>query len=169
MLFYEPPFNVQNCRGFCSRKVKIPYQQDGFERSYEVALMDFENPLNNQYLCVNQYTVVEKNQNKRPDVLLFVNGLPLVVIELKNATDENEKIPLVAPPVNDSVENFPTRVYTTLDGDVVGIDNFANREEWNDKAGYGGYLGWDNYSDYRKETRAPRKDDNFPKTFVIVL
>ena len=70
-------------------KVKIPYQQDGFERSYEVALVDFENPLNNEFLCVNQYTIVEKNQNKRPDVLLFVNGLPLVVIELKNAADEN--------------------------------------------------------------------------------
>jgi len=70
-------------------KVKIPYQQDGFERSYEVALMDFEKPSNNEYLCVNQYTIVEKNQNKRPDVLLFVNGLPLVVIELKNAADEN--------------------------------------------------------------------------------
>ena len=70
-------------------KVKIPYQQDGFERSYEVALMDFENPLNNEFLCVNQYTIVEKNQNKRPDILLFVNGLPLVVIELKNAADEN--------------------------------------------------------------------------------
>ena len=70
-------------------KVKIPYQQDGFERSYEVALMDFKNPLNNEFLCVNQYTIVEKNQNKRPDVLLFINGLPLVVIELKNAADEN--------------------------------------------------------------------------------
>jgi type I restriction enzyme R subunit len=70
-------------------KVKIPYQQDGFERSYEVTLIDFEKPLNNEFLCVNQYTIVEKNQNKRPDVLLFVNGLPLVVIELKNAADEN--------------------------------------------------------------------------------
>ena len=42
-------------------KVKIPYQQDGFERSYEVALVDFKNTLNNQYLVVNQYTIVEKN------------------------------------------------------------------------------------------------------------
>jgi len=73
-------------------KVKIPYQQDGFERSYEVALIDFENPQNNEFLCVNQYTIVEKNQNKRPDVLLFVNGLPLVIIELKNAADENATI-----------------------------------------------------------------------------
>lgn len=70
-------------------KVKIPYQQDGFERSYEVALIDFENPLNNEFLCINQYSIVENNQNKRPDLLLFVNGLPLVVIELKNAADEN--------------------------------------------------------------------------------
>ena len=60
-------------------KVKIPYQQDGFERSYEVALIDFKNPFNNTFLVVNQYTIVEKNQNKRPDVLLFINGLPLVV------------------------------------------------------------------------------------------
>jgi type I restriction enzyme, R subunit len=70
-------------------KVKIPYQQDGFERSYEVALIDFENPLNNEFLCINQYTIVEKNQNKRPDILLFVNGIPLVIVELKNAADEN--------------------------------------------------------------------------------
>jgi len=70
-------------------KVKIPYQQNGFERSYEVALVDFEHPMNNAFLCVNQYIIVEKNQNKRPDILLFVNGIPLVIIELKNATDEN--------------------------------------------------------------------------------
>ncbi|MCL4550130.1 MAG: type I restriction endonuclease subunit R [Bacteroidetes bacterium] len=73
-------------------KVKIPYQQDGYERSYEVALIDFDNLENNQFLVVNQFTVVEKNQNKRPDIILFVNGLPLVVIELKNVADENATI-----------------------------------------------------------------------------
>ncbi|OIR07660.1 type-1 restriction enzyme R protein [mine drainage metagenome] len=73
-------------------KVKIPYQQNGYERSYEVALIDFENISNNQFLAVNQFTIIENNQNKRPDILLFVNGIPLVVIELKNATDENANI-----------------------------------------------------------------------------
>lgn len=73
-------------------KVKIPYQQNGYERSHEVALIDFENPSNNQFIVVNQYTIIENNQNKRPDVLLFVNGLPLVVIELKNAASENANI-----------------------------------------------------------------------------
>jgi len=73
-------------------KVKIPYQQNGNERSHEVALIDFDNTSNNQFSVVNQYTIIENNQNKRPDVLLFVNGLPLVVIELKNAASENANI-----------------------------------------------------------------------------
>lgn len=73
-------------------KVKIPYQENGYERSHEVALIDFEHQSNNQFLVVNQYTIIENNQNKRPDVLLFVNGLPLVVIELKNAASENADI-----------------------------------------------------------------------------
>ena len=73
-------------------KVKIPYQESGYERSYEVALIDFEHSENNQFLVVNQYTIIENNQNKRPDVLLFVNGMPLVVIELKNAASENADI-----------------------------------------------------------------------------
>jgi len=73
-------------------KVKTPYQQDGFESSYEVALIDFENVEDNEFLAVNQYTIVENNQNKRPDILLFVNGIPLVVIELKNPADENATI-----------------------------------------------------------------------------
>ncbi len=73
-------------------KVKIPYQQNGYERSHEVALIDFENISNNQFLAVNQYTIIENNQNKRLDILLFVNGIPVVVIELKNATDENASI-----------------------------------------------------------------------------
>jgi type I restriction enzyme R subunit len=73
-------------------KVKIPYQENGYERSHEVALIDFENAAHNQFLVVNQYTIIEKNHNKRPDVLLFVNGLPLVVIELKNAASEHADI-----------------------------------------------------------------------------
>lgn len=73
-------------------KVRIPYQQYGYERSYEVGLIDFDNIENNQFLVVNQFTIVENNVNKRPDILLFVNGIPLVVIELKNPADENATI-----------------------------------------------------------------------------
>lgn len=57
-----------------------------------MALVDFGDPSNNEYLVVNQYTVIEKNQNKRPDVVLSVNGIPLVVIDLKNAAKENATV-----------------------------------------------------------------------------
>src|SRR3990170_2426404 len=64
----------------------------GSEKSDYVWLIDFNNPLNNEFLVVNQYTVIENNQNKRPDILLFINGIPLVLIELKNPADENATI-----------------------------------------------------------------------------
>ena len=91
---YSPDLlhNNETFHQFLVEKVRIPYQQDGYERSHEVALVDFTNPGNNEFLAVNQYTIVENNQNKRPDVLLFVNGIPLVVIELKNASDEQATI-----------------------------------------------------------------------------
>jgi len=61
-------------------------------RYTEVWLLDYQNPEQNEFLVVNQFTVIEGNVNKRSDVILFVNGLPLVVIELKNAADENATI-----------------------------------------------------------------------------
>ena len=55
-------------------------------------VFDFERPPNNDWLAVNQFTVVESNHERRPDVVLFVNGLPLAVIELKNPADEDATI-----------------------------------------------------------------------------
>ena len=72
--------------------VKVSIQKDGQERGEIVWLIDFAKPDNNDFLVANQFTVIENNQNKRPDLVLFVNGIPLVVIELKNADDENATI-----------------------------------------------------------------------------
>jgi len=55
-------------------------------------LIDFSNPGNNDWLVVNQFTVIEERHNRRPDVVVFVNGLPLAVIELKNPADENATV-----------------------------------------------------------------------------
>ncbi len=62
---------------------------DGKAKTDKVWLVDWDTPENNEFLAVNQFTVVENHNNRRPDIVLFVNGLPLVVIELKNASDEN--------------------------------------------------------------------------------
>src|SRR3972149_11082211 len=78
---YSPDMlhNNETFHQFLVEKVKIPYQQDGYERSYEVALIDFTHPSNNEFLVINQDTIVENNQNKRSDILLFINGIPIVL------------------------------------------------------------------------------------------
>ena len=72
--------------------VPVSTYQDGMERGERVWLVDFEDPWNNEFTVINQFTIIENGHNRRPDVLLFVNGLPLVIIELKNAADENATI-----------------------------------------------------------------------------
>jgi type I restriction enzyme R subunit len=59
---------------------------------YPVTVVDFENPDNNDWVAVNQFTVREGQHVRRPDILLFLNGLPIAGIELKNATDEKATI-----------------------------------------------------------------------------
>ena len=67
-------------------------RRDGSYGHEPVHVIDFENPANNEFLAVNQFTVIEGQIERRPDLVLFVNGLPLAVIELKNAADENATI-----------------------------------------------------------------------------
>lgn len=62
---------------------------DGSIGGEHVRLIDFDDPFANDWLAVNQFTVVEGHANRRPDIVLFVNGLPVGVIELKNPGDEN--------------------------------------------------------------------------------
>jgi type I restriction enzyme R subunit len=69
--------------------VDVEYRKGDRIVGVKVWLMDYTNPSNNEFLVVNQFPIIENNINKRPDVILFVNGLPLIVIELKNAIDEN--------------------------------------------------------------------------------
>lgn len=65
---------------------------DGKTKTDKVWLIDYSRPDNNEFLAINQFTVVENYNNKRPDIVLFINGLPLVVIELKNAVDKDADI-----------------------------------------------------------------------------
>ena len=84
--------NNESFHRLLTEGIKVSYQKDGQQRGDLVWLIDFNTPENNDFIVANQFTVVEDGVNKRPDVILFVNGLPLVVIELKNAADENATI-----------------------------------------------------------------------------
>ncbi|OQW68862.1 MAG: DEAD/DEAH box helicase [Proteobacteria bacterium ST_bin11] len=72
--------------------VKVDFKIDGEEKTDYVALLDFATVSNNQFLVVNQYTLASSKGYRRPDVLVFVNGLPLAVLELKNPVDLNADI-----------------------------------------------------------------------------
>jgi len=73
--------------------VPVEYQRaDGSIGGDLVRVFDYDDPENNEFLAVNQYTVVEDQHERRPDVVLFINGLPVAVIELKNAATENATI-----------------------------------------------------------------------------
>ena len=73
--------------------VEVEYRRpDGTIKGDQVRLVDFTHPEKNDLLAVNQFTVIENHNNRRPDIVLFVNGLPLVVLELKNPADEKATI-----------------------------------------------------------------------------
>ena len=73
--------------------VNVEYRRkDGSIAGAQARVLDFDTPNNNDWLAVNQFTVSEGQHTRRPDVVLFVNGLPLGVIELKNPADENATI-----------------------------------------------------------------------------
>jgi type I restriction enzyme, R subunit len=72
--------------------VPVQYQQDGETRGDFVRLVDWADPAHNEWLAVNQFSVTGPHHTRRPDIVLFVNGLPLVLIELKNPADLNADV-----------------------------------------------------------------------------
>ncbi len=70
----------------------LPADQAGALRGAQARVIDFDEPAHNDWLAVNQFSVTENKHSRRPDVVLFVNGLPLAVLELKNAADEKATI-----------------------------------------------------------------------------
>jgi type I restriction enzyme, R subunit len=72
--------------------IEVEYLSDQGVKGDKVWLVDFDDVNNNEFIVCNQFTITQNNINKRPDVILFVNGLPLVVVEIKNPADENATV-----------------------------------------------------------------------------
>ena len=67
--------------------IEVSYHQNGESKSDIIYIADFNNPSNNSFIVANQWTFIE-NSNKRPDILLFLNGLPICLFELKSPSRE---------------------------------------------------------------------------------
>jgi type I restriction enzyme R subunit len=92
----ETPILINNNKAFhrlLLEGVKVEFKDStGKEKTDYVQLVDFSNVSNNQFLVVNQFTITGSKGNRRPDVIVFINGLPLAVLELKNPADNNADI-----------------------------------------------------------------------------
>lgn len=71
--------------------VPVPYKQGDENKTFQVMLVDFNRPEKNDFKVINQYTIIER-KNKRPDLLIFINGIPMVLFELKNMVNQDTTI-----------------------------------------------------------------------------
>ena len=116
--------------------VPVEYQRtDGSVAGDRVRLVDFADPAANDWLAVNQFTVIEGQQNRRPDVILFLNGLPLAVIELKNAADEEATIWSAFSQLQTYKAEIPSlmsynEVLVVSDGLQARIGSLTANQEW---------------------------------------
>ena len=119
--------------------IKVSYQKDGSERGDLVWLIDFKNPENNDFLVVNQFTVIENGVNKRPDVVLFVNGLPLVIIELKNPADENATVRSAYKQIQTYKQTIPS-LFTY--NEILVISDGLEARAGSLSAGFDRFMAW---------------------------
>lgn len=121
---------------FLREGVDVEYRdQEGATRGEQVRVLDDREVENNDFLAVNQFTVVEKDRKRRPDVVIFINGLPLVVIELKNPGDEKATVKQAFNQIQTYKQDIPVLfAYNALailsDGVEAKVGTISATEEW---------------------------------------
>jgi len=131
--------NNENFHRMLTEGINVTYQKDGHSRGDLVWLINFNDPEDNDFIVLNQYTVIENHVNKRPDVILFVNGLPLVVIELKNPADENATVHSAFKQVQTYKQAIPSLF--TYNGILV-ISDGLEAKAGTISAGYSRFMAW---------------------------
>ena len=116
--------------------VTVEYKRpDGTIAGAQARVVDFEDPDNNHWLAVNQFTVSENKHTRRPDVVLFINGLPLALIELKNPADENATIWTAFQQLQTYMSELPSlfsfnEMLVVSDGMEARIGTLTAGREW---------------------------------------
>ncbi len=105
--------------------IPVSKRVKGDDRGDRVWLIDFKHPENNEFVVANQFTVVENGHNKRPDVILFVNGIPIIVMELKNAANEKTTVNAAFKQIDTYKSIIPTLF--TYNGFIVISDGLEAR------------------------------------------
>ena len=115
--------NNERFHTYLTNGVPAEFTKDGSSKGVNIDLLDIENPENNTYWTVNQLVIKENNVNRRLDVVIYINGLPLVVVELKNATSERATIRNAYTQIQNYKKDVPSIFfYNTLCIISDGID-----------------------------------------------
>jgi type I restriction enzyme R subunit len=131
--------NNQEFHELLTEGVPVEYRKDGVQRGDRVQLVNFNDPEQNDFLVVNQFIIIEGNNNKRPDLILFVNGLPLVLFELKNAVDENATLLSAYKQVQTYKDTIPSLfTFNTL----CILSDGADAKAGSLSAGFSRYMAW---------------------------
>ena len=130
--------------GYLQNGVEVKYFYKGEERSSIVYLIDYQKPENNSFYVVNQFTFIENGNNRRPDIILFINGMPLVLMELKSPAKDEVGAENAYNQIRNYMQDIPSLFYynqicvisdlsTNKAGTITsGIDRFM---EWKTKDG----------------------------------
>ena len=116
--------------------VEVEYKRtDGSIAGDRVRLVDFEEPASNDWLVVNQFTVIEHGHHRRPDLVVFVNGLPLAVVELKSAADKDATIWSAYAQLQTYKSEVPSLLHTNevlvvSDGLQARMGSITANQEW---------------------------------------
>src|SRR5436305_14380806 len=136
---HEAPSLVGNNRAFhrmLRDGVPVEYRRDdGSIAGDHVRLIDFDNPDANDWLAVNQFTVIENQNNRRPDIVVFVNGLPLGIIELKIPEDTDKWFAAAYNQIQTYKQEIPSLMHYNAvtvisDGLEARIGSLTAGQEW---------------------------------------
>lgn len=124
---------------YLTEGVPLEYRSKGKIVNDTIKLIDYENINKNEFLVINQFTIIQDNHNRRPDLIVFINGLPIGLIELKNPTDEKTSLESAYK----QIETYKTEIQNLLcyneiiilsDGTFASAGTLTSTREW--------YLPW---------------------------
>ena len=98
---------------YLQKGIEVSFSANGETKSDIIYIADFNNPSNNSFIVANQWTFIE-NSNKRPDILLFLNGLPICLFELKSPSREQTDASEAYTQIRNYMQEIPRCLFTTV-------------------------------------------------------
>lgn len=148
--------NNEKFHNFLTDGITVEYFKDGNTKGMNVKLLDLDNIANNSFWAVNQFVIKENNNEKRLDVVIFVNGIPLVVVELKSAIDEKATLDRAFTQIQNYKKAVPSIFYYNS---LCVISDGIDARSSSISAPFSRYLAW----------KSPEKIENGKLTEMQIM